>query len=240
MSQAFAAIFWSLVAAAAVCAAPTIDIPPEIVATGDYVIFTPGPTTTAKAISYVGRSGVDPFPSHLFEDKRTFVLPVRGLSPDTYKFAAVGTLNDSQTTHDFVVVVGKKPPVPPGPGPTPPNPPNPNDPLTAKLQAAYNTDTSDATKKAEVKSSLRGFYAAMAEHTADLSIKTLGELLEDYQKVRPTLMPEVLTEMRKILGGEVAALIGQDSAPDRELVAVFRQQLIDGFKRIAKALEGVK
>jgi hypothetical protein len=103
-------------------APPTLKIPAEIKATGDYVTFTP--ETDAKAVTYVSQSGVDAFPSELLKDPRSFVLPVRGLPPARYQFTAVGTLNDEQARQTFVVVVGTPaPPVPPGP-----QPPNPDDP----------------------------------------------------------------------------------------------------------------
>lgn len=83
---------------------PRLVIPAEVEAVGDYVRVSPD--TTAKSVTYVGRSGVGPFPNELLADKRVFVLPVRGLPEGRYAFTAVGTLNDEQAVAEFVVVVG--------------------------------------------------------------------------------------------------------------------------------------
>lgn len=102
---------------------PKLVVPAELKATGEYVTYSPSTETTAKAVTYVGLSGIEPFPSAFLKDSRAFVLPVRGLNPGRYKFKAVGSLNDEHTTADFVVVIGDAPPtpvpVPPGPGPGP-------------------------------------------------------------------------------------------------------------------------
>jgi hypothetical protein len=98
-------------------APPQVDIPAEIVASSEYVTLQP--TTEAKAITYIGLSGVDPFPAAFLKDPRSFILPVRGLSAARYRFAAIASLNDEHTRKDFVVVVGNPPPpvvtVPPDP-----------------------------------------------------------------------------------------------------------------------------
>lgn len=81
----------------------------------------------------------------------------------------------------------------------------------------------------------------MADHASKPDVKTLGDLLADYRAAIPAVLPDgAVIELRKVCGAEVAAIVGEDSRPERELTAVFRQQLSNGFKRIAKALEGVK
>lgn len=178
-----------------------------------------------------------------FPDGKTAIFSAA--IPGRYRVIAYTALGDQPSEPAIcTILVGEvpPPPVPPGPNPpTPPTPPGPVDPLTAKLQKAFEADVSDPAKKTEWKKALVGFFAAMGEHAAKPSIKTLGDLLADYRDAIPTLLPDgSLVELRKLCGLEVAALIGEDSSPDRELVAVFRQQLSDGFKRISKALEGVK
>ena len=104
-------------------AAPELDIPPEIQATDEYVIVTP--KGDCKSVTYVGQSGVAPFPSTLFEDKRVFMLPVRGLAAGRYRFTAVGSLDDKHCTRSFTVVVGNPPQPQPGPNPDPKPDPGP-------------------------------------------------------------------------------------------------------------------
>lgn len=104
---------------------PEVTIPKDTLATGDYVVLTP--TTTAKTISYVGLSGVDPFPSSMLKDPKSFILPTRGLPNGTYRFVGVASLNDEHTQFSFNVKVGKLDPMPPpvNPNPTDPIPPKP-------------------------------------------------------------------------------------------------------------------
>lgn len=104
-------------------APPVVDFPTEIKAQGDFV--TVRPRTDAKGITYVGLSGVDPFPSALLKDARDFVFPTRGLSAGSYRFSGVASLNDEHTEFRFTVLVGGSPGPGPNPGPAP-NPPGPN------------------------------------------------------------------------------------------------------------------
>jgi hypothetical protein len=104
---------------------PAVEIPQETRATGDFVTLVP--KTDAKTITYVALSGVDPFPSALLKDSRTFVLPVRGLPEGKYRFKGVASKNDEHTVFDFYIVVGKGSnddkisPVPPIPVPPAPD-----------------------------------------------------------------------------------------------------------------------
>jgi hypothetical protein len=105
--------------------APDLGIPAELKPTGQYVTLKP--KTDAKAITYIGMSGVDPLPAEFLADPRWFLLDTRGLAIGRYVFTAVGSLDDVHTRAQFVVVVGDAPPTPePGPGPTP-VPPNPDE-----------------------------------------------------------------------------------------------------------------
>lgn len=103
-------------------APPAVDFPAEIKAQGDFV--TVRPKTDAKGITYIGLSGVDPFPSAFLKDARDFVFPIRGLSAGPYRFSGVASLNDEHTEFRFTVLVGGAPsPGPtPNPGPIPPAP----------------------------------------------------------------------------------------------------------------------
>ena len=126
-------------------APPSVNIPAEIVATSESVTLQPD--TDAKAITYIGLSGVDPFPAAFLKDPRSFILPIRGLPNARYKFAAVATLNDEQTRQDFVVVVGDAPPVPVPPVPPGPKPPEPTPPpvVAGKRELMIVRETADTT-----------------------------------------------------------------------------------------------
>lgn len=109
--------------------APELGIPAEVIPVGQYAQLKP--KTEAKAITYIGMSGVEPFPSDMLKDARWFVLDTRGLQPGRYLFQAVGSLNDIHTRVAFSVVIGNDPnPIPqpgPTPGPGPIDPPKPPD-----------------------------------------------------------------------------------------------------------------
>jgi hypothetical protein len=126
----------------AFAAPPVVDIAPEIQATSEYV--TVQPKTDAVAITYVAQSGVEPFPSVMLKDPRTFVLPTRGLAVGRYKFVAVASLDDEHTRVDFVVVVGKPPPSTPPVDPDEPDDP-PTPPVTTKATAAVYVYEKDET-----------------------------------------------------------------------------------------------
>ncbi len=110
---------------------PTLVIEPEIRPAGTYVRMTP--KTDAVSVTYIGLSGIDPFPSEELKDGRRFLLNVRGLPEGRYLFAAVGAgKNGEQTRTDFTVVIGVNPPPVP-PGPNPPVPPGPTPPGPAPI-----------------------------------------------------------------------------------------------------------
>lgn len=115
--------------APAVAAPPKLTIPAELRPAGDYVTLKPD--TDAVSVTYVGLSGVDPFPSDFLKDARHFVLPIRGLKAGSYKFAAVAASKDGEQARvDFTAVVPGEPgtPTPPPVPPTPPDPPTPPKP----------------------------------------------------------------------------------------------------------------
>jgi hypothetical protein len=107
---------------------PKLVIPAEVRPAGDYA--TVQPDTDAVSVTYVGLSGVDPFPSQFLADRRSFVLPTRGLPGNSsFRFAAVGSSKDGgQVRVDFAVVLGTPTPTPPGPTPPGPTPPGPTPP----------------------------------------------------------------------------------------------------------------
>jgi hypothetical protein len=122
---------WSVQAAP-----PSLKIDAEIEAKGEYVSFKP--VTDAKTVLYIGMSGLEPLPSDLFRDSTTFIVCVRGVKPDTYRFVAIAFANNEYTRQDFVIRVPGK--VDPVPDPKPVDPPKPDPKPDPKLDDA-NVET---------------------------------------------------------------------------------------------------
>lgn len=100
-------------------APPKLEFPNDnkIQAKGDWVNVSP--TTDATTVTYVGLSGLDPFPQDALKDTKRFVLPVRGLPEGEYKFIAFATKGDEHTVVKLSVIVGKPKPVNPDIKPEP-------------------------------------------------------------------------------------------------------------------------
>lgn len=123
MTRALLSACCLVVCAVASGAPPTLDIPPEIRPSGQYVQFVP--KTDAVSVEYVGLDGIEPFPSAFLKDSRAFVLDANSLVKDkAYRFVAVAaSKTGEQSRASFVVVNGKVPS--PGDPDTPPPPPPP-------------------------------------------------------------------------------------------------------------------
>lgn len=227
------ALFLLLWAAPAWAAGPTIQIPDEIVATGDYVTVTP--QTDAKSIVYVGLSGVDAFPSEFLKDSRSFVLPVRGLAQGRYNFRAVGTLNDEQSTKGFAVIVG----TPPAPVPVPvPPAPTPTDPFQAALQAAFGVEGA-VPKLTQVQTLARFYRTAAATTVNDPTLRTYQDL-QNVMKLtikQQGLPPGALAGLVSIIAADELRAFPNRATP---LDPTTRAVAASEFIRIAAALEGIK
>lgn len=183
-------------------APPKLAIPPETKATGEYVILQPD--TTAKAVSYVGQSGVSPFPSQFLADKRVFILPVRGLSAGRYQFTAVGSLGDEHASTVFVILVGDAPLPPPIPPPVPPDPPKPPIPplpdpkerygfVTLARTEGYKLPATERARMQEIASNFEAVAARLAA-TAQMTVDQANAELRDRNRqtlgdVRITWLP---------------------------------------------------
>lgn len=179
----------------------------------------------------------------------------------SYRVECWGAISGDPTTiHSTVVVVGKKP-SPPGPAPKPPEPippepappkpkpipptPTPVDPLIAKIQKAYDADLAPLLVKRSQVAMMTELYTAMVAHSKDQGIKTLDDLLSDYQiaangkaGVPGLLTPNVLMECRGIVAGEVlAALSGEMGVA---LDDAMRGKAVALWTRLAAAMQGVK
>lgn len=157
---ALAALIFGCVVLAA---PPALVIPAEVKPLGDYAQWTPDAATTAKAITFVPLSGVDPFPANLLRDPRAFVLPTRGLPAGRYKFRAVGSLNDEHAQAEFVVVIGDAPAPPPGPTPGPAAPDGRFLLVKASREgAAKVTSANKAAEQAALAAANRSVSSALA------------------------------------------------------------------------------
>lgn len=212
---------------------PTIGVPAELRAVGDYARWSPTSATTAKGVSYVGLSGVDAFPSELLKDSRAFVLPVRGLPAGRYKFRAVGSRNDEHVQEEFVVVVGD-PPTPPNPIPPTPVPPDPADPLAAAVAAMYGADQSP-TKHADARL-LAGVYRELAKQAVP-ALATAGELATATERARRAAVADRLQPIRESFGREFGKVMPTD--PAAAMTADLRAAAVREFDRYAAILEGL-
>lgn len=102
---------------------PKLEIESVIEAKGDYVTFVP--VSDAAVITYIGLSGVEPFPSDMLKDGKSFILPIRGLKPASYRFVAIGIRQNEFTRREFVVKVPGVPEPNPDPQPEPEPDPKP-------------------------------------------------------------------------------------------------------------------
>jgi hypothetical protein len=130
-----------------------------------------------------------------------------------------------------VIVIGDAPPGP-GPNPKPPNPPP--DVLRAKLKAAFDSDSADPAQKREQAKDLAALYRAAAKLAEDSAVPTSGELLRRVRDAAGTLIgPDALKEVRRIVGGELAALLPTDAA----LTDTQRTTAAALFRKLAAILE---
>jgi hypothetical protein len=215
-----------------------IEIPAEVRAAGDYVTLIP--KTDAKAITYVGLSGIEPFPSEFLKDPRAFVLPVRGLPAGRYKFVAVGSLNDVHGKVVFSVFVGDAPPGPPDPGPTPvPVPPDDitASPLYKTVSAIYGADQSPT--KAADKSALAGVYRSLARTAVpDPAVATAGDLARVAQAARSAAVGDRLAPVREVFGGDFEGLVPAD--PAAVLTPALKKEIATRLERYAGILGAIK
>lgn len=212
-------------------AAISIMQPDAIRAPGEYVTLTA--KTEAKEVVWLLKDeGLQVLPPGLLKDSKTFccIAP----RPGKYRILAIAAVADRPIWAEALVVVASPdPPVPP----LPPPPPVVDD-LVKRLQAVYTADPSPAKRGQLVN--LIGLYAAMADHASDPSITTTKALLDDLRKVAGELiLPNVLTELRKVISAEIAVALGEPSDAAR-LDAATRAKAIDTFRKISKSLEQVK
>lgn len=226
----YAALVLLVFACVALAAPPALVIPGEVKPVGDYARWTPGADTTAKAITFVPLSGVDPFPSDLLKDPRAFVLPVRGLAAGRYRFRAVGSLNDEHAQTEFVVVVGDVP-IPP-PVPTPPVPTPDGRLLVAKASrdgAALVTSANKAAEAAALAAANRSLSSAIAAGGIRFDPAVI---LAEWRKANNGAAPAAVWEpWGKSVGGRLEALY-------RNKMLVTKADWCEALNEVAEGLGG--
>jgi len=126
-----------------------------------------------------------------------------------------------------VVVVGDAPPEP-----DPPPPPKP-DALKKKLQEAYVVDKGEAADARQ----LAALYRQAVKLAADKTIPTTKELLRRVRVAGESLVePGTLSEVRKVVAGELAVVLGAPS--DDPITDGQRLAAAAVFGKLAEILEG--
>lgn len=157
-----------------------------------------------------------------------------------YRVIVVG--GDGEPTRIQITVGDSPAPAPPAPTPPAPTPPVPTppappvDPFVAKLQAAYNLDTRAANLKATDLADLVELYRQGALLAADTSVATTGDLKARVSAAAQKLVVAGLTDLRKAIGTEVAAVLPVDVPLTTEL----RTTAAAEFTKISTALKQLK
>lgn len=184
---------------------PPLKIPADLKPVAGYIRFTP--ETTAKSVLYLALDDAYPFPSEELKDTRRFILPVMGLKDGTYRFFAIGSLNDEMSVTPFSVVIGKGTPADP-PKDSPKDPPK--EPIPPPVGSTYfiviRPDGPATQEFARIMAD-----AAWAEHrSAGIRVKdyTLAESASIYKLPSRTNLPCVLAlssgpKESKVLAGPV-------------------------------------
>jgi len=219
---------------------------------GDWLVLradTPGEIVRWKAVD----RGIRIAPPELvLRDSRTTLATAS--RPGVYRVHAVTAVDGIPSLIvEFQIHVsddtpGPTPPgpVPPGPEPqpvpptppTPPAPTPPDDPIFARISAAIVADGKTAENLRHC-ATLAGFYQAMAAHVRDASVATVGDLLSDYRRAIPAVLPEgVILQVRRVCGEEVARFAGDD--PAKLLDASLRGTLERRFTVISQSLAALR
>lgn len=218
-----------LVAVSALADGPAIKVPAEVRGEqGDWI--TVSATTDGKVVRWVAMSpGLRVFPAHLLRDTKTAV--VSASRPGRYTLLAYTAAGDEPSDPAICdVVVGE-----PGPGPGPTPPPGPIDALTKRVQDALTSDAGSEADKRTYAAKLAGFYSAMAKHVDQGNVKTVGDMLSDYQAASKAVLPEgVIVNTRRVCGREVHAVSGEDA--ERAIDESLKKQLVDIFNKLSAAL----
>lgn len=127
---------------------PTLNnFPAEIRPSGQYARYTPD--TDAFSIVYVGLDGLEPIPSDLLRDTRTFLIDCLGKKEGRYRFVAVAaSKTGDQSRYDFLLVIGSNPDPTPDPKPDPPKP-DPTPPVPQGFRAILITETGQTLSRAQ-------------------------------------------------------------------------------------------
>ncbi len=217
--KAFAVALALLFPLGVLAAPPTLEVPAEVKAEGEYARFSP--KTDAVSVIYIGLDGAQSFPTAELADKKRFLLPVYGRKAGKYRFVAVAAGKDGeQVQAEFVVIVP--------------------DPFTLALAQAYKAEV--APDRAEHLKVLVGFYRQAIPFADRTDVTTWGQLDDGMRRVAGALgMTGKLLGVHKTIGTELSRVLPVNpiTTPNAPLDAAGRAQAKAAFGKVVTALEEV-
>jgi hypothetical protein len=206
--------------------APTLKVPAEVKAQPAMITELRAETNGKAVVWVVLTPGLSVRP---IDGGRTLLFSG---PPGRYECLAYTALGDVPSDPvRFVIVLSD---APPGPGPNPKPPDPPPDILRTKLKAALDSDATTPELKREQAKDLAALYRAAAKLSADSAVPTSGELLRRVRDAAGTLIgPDALKEVRRVAGGELAALLPTDAT----LSDAQRVSSAALFRKLASLLE---
>lgn len=128
------------------------------------------------------------------------------------------------------IIVGKPAPF------VPPNPEPVADPLTKKLQAAYDADPAQLDARRAQLVILAALYDAAVKLPEDATINTRAELMKRLRDLATELALTGLTDVRKIIAEELNSVLADVVALD----AAAKERAVAVLAKIRNALKAVK
>ena len=178
--------------------------------------------TTGKQVKWVTPAGLSCRP---IDGGRTLLVSGPVGRYDCWAYTAVGDVpsDPARTT----VVIGE------APGPTPPA-----DPLTAKIKAAFDAETADASTRRKQSQDLAELYRQIgAKVCPDPAIVSPTDLLDRARKAAATMIgTDALPGVRRAVASELAVIL---PTADGTLTADQRTALAELFKKLAAILDGL-
>ncbi len=207
-------------------AAPTLKVPAEIKAQPATITELRAETNGKVVVWVVLTPGLSVRP---IDGGRVLLFSGPPGRYECFAYTALGDVPSDPAR--CVIVIGE---APPGPGPNPKPPDPPPDTLRTKLKAALDADAAPGEMKREQAKDLAALYRAAAKLAEDSAVPTSGELLRRVRDAAGTLIgPDALKEVRRVVGGELAALLPTDAA----LTDTQRTSTAALFRKLASLLE---
>lgn len=200
---------------------------PWVEITADPILTTLASPTAAKWVQVDPECRLKPAP-----DGKTavFAAPKAG----RYRLVVVPEAGEPIRV---AVMVGKVDPAPPTPdAPAPPSPVPEVSVLGKRLQVAFDSDVAPRPDKLRLLADKTELYRQAAVLAAVVEITTTGQLVQRVKDASKALGGDGLSEVRKVVSGELAAAMPTDEPMTVEL----RAKAAVVFNRIKSALQEVK